>query len=124
MVMGIINPNFSLAFLLGKENYHQDSWKWKGSNGSASLTHSHTQTQPAHELPAVLQDDDQGKKDGRRRRHISAGKQPIRGGQKGRILPCSHHHIPEEHILGGNSGISEVLPKFSNGETFISSKHV
>lgn len=39
------------------------------------------------------------------------------------LAATSHQHFPEKHMLGGNSSISEALPKTSNRETLISSKH-
>lgn len=104
---------------------HQDSWKWKGSKASASLTHSYTQTQTSQELPVVLQDDDQGKKmEGKGGTLLQGNNPSAEAGKAGSpVAATSLHHISEEHMLGHNSGISEALPKFSNRETFISSKH-
>lgn len=48
---------------------------------------------------------------------------PWRLGTQGPPSAAGLHHVPEEHMLGGNSSISEALPRTSDRETLICSEH-
>lgn len=55
---------------------------------------------------------------------LQGNKLPVEDGKTGSSLAATSHDCTlEEPMLGGNSSISEALPKTSNRETLMSSKH-
>lgn len=95
----------------------------EGIKGSASLIHSDIRPQPSQDPPAVHQDDDQGEAGGEGEGSVFLQGNNMSAEARNTGSSLAATSTSQRSTLGGNSSISEALPKTSNRETLISSKH-